>query len=581
MLVHHFLEASAARSPLATALVCGQRRVSYRELDQAANRLAQALVGAGLRRGDRVMIVLENGVEAVVSIFAALKAGGVFVVLHPSTKPAKLELLLRDAEPFALVTDGPRLADAGAMLAASSVRCLVWADDDPPAWAADQPGWRWRDLDRLPPERPDAPTIDVDLACLIYTSGSTGQPKGVMATHANVVAATSSINAYLGNTAADVILDVLPLAFDYGLYQLFLAFQVGACVVLERGFAFPARLVELLARERVTGLPGVPTLYALLLKFPQVLERPLPALRYLTNTAAALPTSHIARLRAAFPNARIFSMYGQTECKRISYLPPEELHRRPGSVGVAIPNTEVAIVDAAGRPVPPGVVGELVVRGSHVTRGYWRAPELTAERFRPGPLPGETVLYTGDLFKADADGFLYFVARRDDIIKVRGSHVTRGYWRAPELTAERFRPGPLPGETVLYTGDLFKADADGFLYFVARRDDIIKVRGEKVSPREVENAVCLLPEVAEAAVVGVPDPVLGQALVLVVAPRPGARLGERQVRAHCQRSLDDYMVPKHVRLVPELPRTANGKVDKHRLADEAASATLCAESLAS
>jgi acyl-CoA synthetase (AMP-forming)/AMP-acid ligase II len=356
-----------------------------------------------------------------------------------------------------------------------------------------------------------------------------------MLTHRNMLTAATSITTYLENTEDDVILGVLPLAFDYGLYQVFLAFQVGARVVLERGFAFPARTVALLEREQVTGLPGVPTLFALLFRYPNLLRRELPTLRYLTNTGAALPTSHIEQLRAAFPRARLFSMYGLTECKRVSYLPPEELDRRPSSVGIAIPNTEVWVAGDDGRPLPPDQVGELVVRGSHVTRGYWRSPELTAHRFRPGPIPGETVLYTGDLFRMDADGFLYFVARKDDVIKTRG---------------------------------------------------------EKVGPREVENAVCLLPGVAEAAVVGVPDPVLGQALLLVVAPRPGAQLGERQVRAHCLRSLDDYMVPKYVRLVPELPRTANGKVDKQRLAAEALEPLLsapggreisspCAESLAS
>jgi acyl-CoA synthetase (AMP-forming)/AMP-acid ligase II len=329
-----------------------------------------------------------------------------------------------------------------------------------------------------------------------------------MCAHANMVAATTSINTYLRNTPDDVILDVLPLAFDYGLYQILLAFQVGARVVLEKSFAYPARTIALLEREAITGLPGVPTLFALLLKYPDLLRRELPALRYITNTAAALPTSHILELRAAFPTVRLFSMYGLSECKRVSYLPPEELDRRPSSVGIAIPNTEVYIVGEDGARLPPGEVGELVVRGSHVMRGYWRAPELSAKRFRPGPLPGETILYTGDLFRMDEDGFLYFVARTDDVIKSRG---------------------------------------------------------EKVSPREVENAVCQLDGVAEAAVIGVPDSLLGQAILLVVAPRAGMELSERDVRAHCARVLDDFMLPKHVEIVAELPRTANGKVDKQRL----------------
>ena len=512
MLAQQVLEASAERRPEAVALVSGAERWTYAALDTAANRVAHALRDGGVRRGDRVVIVLDNSAAAVIAIFGVLKAGATFVVLHASTKPEKLAAILADATPAALVADRPRLRDAAAVLAATpSLRCVLWADNAPlplgPAIAAIP----WDGLAGYPGARPGGPAIDLDLAMLIYTSGTTGQPKGVMATHQNMLAATTSVNAYLHNSAADVILNVLPLAFGYGLYQAFLAFQVGGRVVLDKTFAFPARTVALLEEEGVTGLPGVPTLFALLLRYPDLLRRDLPALRYMTNAGAALPVNHLQQIRAAFPRVDFFCMYGQTECKRISYLPPAEVDRRPGSVGIAIPNSEVYIVDDAGQRLPPGAVGELVVRGAHVTRGYWRAPALTAERFRPGPVPGETVLYTGDLFRMDAEGFLYFVARKDDIIKSRG---------------------------------------------------------EKVSPLEVENAICELAGVAEAAVVGVPDPVLGQAVVALVVPRAGADLSPREVRAHCARILDDFMVPQTVRVVGELPRTDNGKVNKARIQAE-------------
>jgi amino acid adenylation domain-containing protein len=514
MLVQHFLETSAGRYPDKVALVCGERGLTYSEIEAQANRLAHALRDAGVQRGDRVTILLENSAEAVVAIFAALKADAVFMVLHPGTKPDRLAYLLDDAEPAALVTDSAHIREAAVTIGeAHSLRCLICVDG-----AEACPTVRdtqhlavieWADLKRYPAHRPATRTISMDLATLIYTSGSTGQPKGVMSTHLNVVSATSSINGYLHNTPEDIIIDLLPLAFDYGLYQIMLAFQVGARLVLEKGFAFPAHTVAVIEREKVTGLPGVPTLFALLLKYPDLLRRGLPSLRYITNTAAALPVSHIEQIRAAFPHVTLFSMYGLTECKRVSYLPPEQLDHRPASVGIAIPDTEVYVVDDEGRHLPPGEVGELVVRGAHVTRGYWRAPALTAQRFRPGPLPGETVLYTGDLFKTDQEGFLYFVARKDDIIKSRG---------------------------------------------------------EKVSPREVENVVCRMAGVAEAAVVGVPDPVLGQAVKLFVVPFAGAQLTERVVRAYCTRNLVDYMVPKYVEVVTELPRTGNGKVDKKLLA---------------
>jgi long-chain acyl-CoA synthetase len=515
VLVQHLLEEAALARPESTALVCGDRRLSYLDLERQSNQVAHALAGAGVGRGDRVVLLLPNGVELVAAIFGVLKAGAVFVVLHASSKRDQLEHVLADAAPAALVTDSRRAVVARDLVpAAPSLRCLLYADGG----AAELPARRrsgssitalsWAGLAGFADQPLRCGAIDADLATLIYTSGSTGKAKGVMSTHLNVLSATTSINGYLQNTPDDVIIDVLPLAFDYGLFQVFLAFQAGGRLVLEQGFAFPARTVSLMEAEGVTGFPGVPTVFAMLLRFPELLRRGLPALRYLTNTAAALPTRHIQELQAAFPRARVFSMYGLTECKRVSYLPPEELRRRPSSVGVAIPNTEVYVVGEDGRRVSPGEVGELVVRGSHVTRGYWREPELTAQRFRPGP------------------------------------------W---------------PGETVLHSGDLFKTDEEGFLYFVARKDDVIKSRGEKVSPREIENAVCQLDEVAEAAAVGVPDELLGEAILLTVVARSGKALQEPTVHAHCARSLEDFKMPKYVVLADDLPRTENGKVDRLKL----------------
>lgn len=506
-LVQSLLEQGAARTPDRPALVAGGRRLTYRALDQVANGLAWTLKEHGVCRGDRVVILLPNDVEAVASIFGVLKAGATFVVLHPSTKPDRLAQILEDAGPAALVTDGPRLRVAGPALSrGSSVRALLLAGATQGQTPEEVVTIPWGEIPTSP-EAPPCESIELDLATLIYTSGTTGRAKGVMSTHANVLAATTSINAYLGNTPGDVILDVLPLAFDYGLFQIFLAFQAGARIVLEPGFTFPAQVVARVAEEGVTGLPCVPTIVATLLRQPRLLA-PLRGLRYITNTGAALMPAHIAELRRALPAVRIVSMYGLTECKRVSYLPPEQVDLRPDSVGVPIPGTEVWVEDGEGRRLPPGEVGELVVRGPHVTRGYWRAPSLSAQRFRPGPLPGEMVLHTGDLFRRDAEGYLYFVGRTDDIIKTRG---------------------------------------------------------EKVSPREVEGVVCRLPGVAEAAVIGVPDEVLGEAVVLVVTLREGARLTERDLRAHCAAGLDAFMQPARVVIQSDLPRTDNGKVDKRRL----------------
>jgi acyl-CoA synthetase (AMP-forming)/AMP-acid ligase II len=324
-----------------------------------------------------------------------------------------------------------------------------------------------------------------------------------MSDHSNVIFAASSIIQYLENTANDVVINVLPLSFDYGLYQLLMTFKFGGTLVLERSFAYPAQVLKVIEKERVTGFPGVPTIYAILLQM-DLSPFNLSSLRYLTNTAAALPPSHILQLRQKFPWVRLYSMYGLTETKRTLYLPPEQVDRRPGSVGIAIPGTEVWIEDETGNRLGAGQVGELVVRGRHVMRGYWEAPEATAQRYRPGPLPGERLCYSGDLFRLDEEGFLYFVGRKDDIIKSRG---------------------------------------------------------EKVAPKEVENVLYAIQGVIEAAVIGVPDPVLGQAVkaVLVV---DGVELSEAQVLAYCRAHLEDFMVPKYVEFRDELPKTTSGKIKK-------------------
>jgi long-chain acyl-CoA synthetase len=354
-----------------------------------------------------------------------------------------------------------------------------------------------------PAERLPSTNIDLDLACLIYTSGSTGEPKGVMSDHSNVVFAASAIVKYLDNVEDDIVIDALPLSFDYGLYQLLMTFKFGGTLVLEKGFAYPAAVLNRMEAERVTGFPGVPTLFAILLGM-DLSGYDLSSLRYLTNTAAALPPRQIAQIRQKFSWARLYSMYGLTETKRTLYLPPEQLDKRPGSVGIAIPGTEVWIADDDGQRLGPGQVGELVARGRHVMRGYW-----------------------GD----------------------------------PEATAERYRPGLLPGERVCYTGDLFTMDEEGYFYFVSRKDDIIKSRGEKVAPKEVETVLYALPGVTEAAVIGVPDLIQGQAIkAFVVAD--GAELTEACVLAHCRANLEDLMMPKYVVICDALPKTSSGKIKK-------------------
>jgi acyl-CoA synthetase (AMP-forming)/AMP-acid ligase II len=331
-------------------------------------------------------------------------------------------------------------------------------------------------------------------------------------THQNIVAAATSITTYLENVPEDRILSVLPLSFDYGLYQVIMSVKLGATLILEKSFAFPTVILEKLKKERVTGFPVVPTMAAILLQRRDLSPEMFPDLRYVSSTGAALPPTHIRQLQTLFPQARVYSMYGLTECKRCTYLPPEQLGTRPDSVGIAIPGTEAYVVDESGHRAAPGVVGELVIRGAHVFKGYWDNEEDTARMLRPGPYP----------------------------------------W-----------------EKVLYTGDLFKCDAEGFLYFVGRKDDIIKTLGEKVSPKEVENVLYALRGVRQAVVIGVPHPVLGMAIKAVVAADPEAGLTERDVIAHCAKNLETFMVPASVEFRDELPQTATGKLRRSGLQAEA------------
>jgi amino acid adenylation domain-containing protein len=462
-MLHDYLKASDK-----IALVCGGQRLSYREIDERSNALANSLVAGGVERGDRVIVFADNTVETVISFWAVLKANAVVSIVNPLTKSDKLAYLLNDCRPTAFITDKhlERIYQRPVQACPHLKQVIV---SGTPSWEDALKG------DRAAP--PARRAIDIDLAAIIYTSGSTGDPKGVMLTHRNMLTACASISTYLEIRDDEVILGVLPLAFDYGLYQMIMAFAAGARLVLERSFAFPAQVLKVMAEERVTGFPGVPTIFALLGEFKSLRDYDLSSIRYVTNTAAALPEKHITMLADLFPGARIYSMYGLTECKRCTYLPPRDLARKPGSVGIAIPNTELWIVDEDGKRVGPGVVGQLVIRGATVMKGYWEKPEATAKKLKPGPLPGEMVLYTGDYCKLDEEGYLYFVGRMDDVIKSRG---------------------------------------------------------EKVAPKEVELVLMNIPGVKEAAVIGVPDPILGHAVKAFIVLETGTTSASARSRRNAR-----------------------------------------------
>lgn len=510
MLVQGFLRDSAARLPDKVALVCQERRLTYGWLDQAANRMANALRQLGVARGDRVAFYLNNSAELVVGIFGALKAGGVFVVMNRSARAEKLLHVLNDCQAKVLFTDGRALGSPLQQQLFDRIpqlRVVACSTHGDQGRQAPERIWDFAGiLERLPPEPCPCHTIDLDLACLIYTSGTTGEPKGVMCGHSNVVFATQAIARYLRNSSDDTILSVLPLSSSYGHYQLLATFLTGGTLVLEPSFAFPVEVLERMARERVTGFAGVPTIYSIILGM-ELQEFDLSSLRYLTNASAALPHEHVKRLRRAFPKVELFLMHGLTEVARTMYLPPDQTEIRPGSSGIPLPGTELWVESESGRRLGPGEVGELVVRGRHVMRGYW-----------------------GD----------------------------------PARSAERFRPGHLPGEQICYTGDLFRTDEEGYYYFVSRKDDIIMCRGEKVAPCEVENVLYAIPGVQDAAVIGVPDPLVGQAVkAFIVAP--GANLTAAQVILHCRARLEEVMLPRYIEFRSDLPKSPGGKIQKRYL----------------
>lgn len=511
MLLNNFLEQSAARLPQKVALVCPDQSYTYLEIETQANCLANMFIQTGVKKQDRIAIYLGNSAEAVISIFAALKAGAVFTLVNPAIKPNKLAYLLTNSGAKALVTDSRKFAGIREV--------CVGLDDLDTIILTGQAGGSpilnkkilfWEDILATCFSEPLEPLcINIDLASIIYTSSTTGKAKGVMLTHLNMVSAATSITQYLQNIEEDVILNVLPLSFDYGLYQVLMAFKMGATLILEKSFIYTYPVIEKLVKHRVTGFPLVPTIVSILMQLKDLAKYDFSSLRYLTNTAQAISPRQTNELQRIFPTARFYSMYGLTECKRVSYLPPEQLVKRPTSVGKAMPNIETYLVDENGtRITEPGKIGELVVRGSNVMQGYWKLPEETAKKLKTG---------------------LY------------------------------------PWERQLNTGDLFKLDEEGYLYFISRKDDIIKSAGEQVSPKELEDVLYEMKDIVEAAVIGKPDEILGQAIKAVVVLQETSDLTAEDIIRHCSRNVESYMIPKYVEIVKELPKTTTGKMSKKDL----------------
>lgn len=509
-LLHELILRTAETTPDAEALRFKNQSLTYGELASLIQRVGGWLIADGLEPGQRVAVYSAKSIETVVALFATTLAGGVAVPINPVLKAAQVAHIMKDSEASVLVTTAARWEQVRDALEAEACRKLIVMDTR----EGDVDGGHgWDSVEQGPTRTPSRRSIDMDLAAILYTSGSTGRPKGVVLSHRNVVTGAESVAEYLHNGPTDRILALLPLSFDYGFSQLTTAFHSGATAVLFDYF-LPRDILRVLAAESITGLAGVPTVWTQLasLDWP---DAALASLRYITNSGGAMPGETLKKLRARFHATDVYLMYGLTEAFRSTYLPPDQVDVRPDSIGKAIPNAEVLVVRPDGSECEPGEEGELVHRGSLVALGYWKDPDRTAERFKPSPsaMPGVTI---------------------------------------PEMA--------------VWSGDTVRRDEEGYIYFVGRRDEMIKASGYRVSPTEIEEQVYDSGQVVEAAAVGAPHPTLGQGIVVVLVA--GETYDEDALLGYLTTNLPNYMVPQRIEVRSELPRSPNGKIDRKALAAE-------------
>lgn len=497
---------SAGKYPDKTAAIFKGEEFSYRKLKASAEKLACHLVNDGIIKGDRIAIYMNNSWQCIVSIYGITLAGGVFLVVNPQTKANKLNYILNDCGAKIVISENQLVNELSSSLVGLSEVVQVIISQ---LTTSDNSFKSFEDIVQTNNCETQLPRIiPNDLAALIYTSGSTGFPKGVMMTHQSMVFTSWSLIEYLRLTEEERIMLVLPMAFDYGLYQLFMAVTTGSTLIIEQSFNFPPAIFRQIELQKPTVFPGVPSIYAMMIAMHKKTGITFDCIKKITNTAAALPAEFIGDLQKIFPNALIFKMYGLTECKRVCYLEPELLDLKMDSVGKAIPGTEVFLLSTEGKPVTDGEAG---------------------------------------------------------ILHVRGPHVMAGYWNNPKLSGEMLKAGTIPGERFLCAHDLFRMDKEGFLYFLGRNDDIIKTRGEKVSPVEVENAIYKIEGIREAVILGIPDVMLGESIIAFVTIHDLVVLTEKDIQRECMARLEGFMVPQKIIILPEMPKSSNGKIDKSEL----------------
>lgn len=500
----------------AVAIEHRDTRVSFQALNHQVRQQAAALQALDLQRQQRVAIYLPKQIETVTSFLAVSMAGGVFVPINPVLKAPQVAHILRDCNVKILITSKSRLQSLQATLhECTDCHTVILVDSMAEEDAlSTQRVIDWSTyLAAALPEPEPLTQVDADMAAILYTSGSTGKPKGVVLSHRNLIAGAESVTQYLGITHTDRLLAVLPFSFDYGLNQLITCLLQGArCVLMD--YLLPKDVINALAKYQITGLAAVPPLWAQLaeLNWPAAIDGHL---RYMTNSGGKMPKAVLQKIRAQAPSAQFFLMYGLTEAFRSTFLPPEQIDLRPDSMGKAIPNAEILVVREDGSACAPHEPGELVHRGALVSLGYWNDPAKTAERFKPAP---------GQL-----DGL------------------------------------PLT-EIAVWSGDTVTMDEEGYLYFVGRKDDMIKTSGYRVSPSEIEEVVYASGLVKQAAAIGIEHEALGQAVVVVVSADEG--FAAQALIDRCKAQLPNFMIPARVEVLEELPRNPNGKIDRKQLTQQ-------------
>ncbi len=520
--LHQLIVQQAQRTPLATALICKEQHISYEQLAGKVSVFAQWLSNIGIRQSERIGIYLPKTIETVVSLFASSAAGAVFVPLNPVLKAAQVQYILNDCGVRLLITSSERLQSLQKNLADyKNIDFILLTDKSHNKNRFELNNITVFYLDDIlnkgtPGETVTTPikVIDADIAAIFYTSGSTGQPKGVVLSQHNLLAGAQSVSQYLHNKPDDKILAVLPFSFDYGFSQLTTAFYVGAGVVL-MDYLFPKDVIKAVEKYQITGLAAVPPLWIQLaqLDWPENCS-----LQYFTNSGGSLPVKTLDALRDSLPSARPYLMYGLTEAFRSTYVPPENVDTHKDAIGIAIPNAEVLVLREDGSECADNEPGELVHRGSLVAQGYWNAPEKTARRFKPySPVKGL-----------------------------------------------------IQKETVVWSGDTVRRAEDGYLYFISRKDDMIKTSGYRISPDEIEQTLHQSGLIKECAALGISHPVLGQAVIIVVVPmsdnkNPAAEI--KKLRLFCKKNLPNYMQPAEFFIKNALARNQNGKIDRKQLSN--------------